>query len=352
MKQNLRICRLIGCCALLLSAGITTSWAQKWKYLPKRLVKPTKTPAVMNPSLSPGVQKRLVKLDLEFEINLERAKAKWNGYPHALYIPSASYTCPPQFKNFITWLDQLQSKRQIANRTTLEALQQVRRAIFAYSALNSSEQAQVNLLVIALNKFREAKLGKSNNGNFYKIVYHPTSDKEALPQAQAFHLLLERRGILKNHFRTQHILNQPIASFTFAEDYEDTNKIIGLTFLQGFQPDKTRQELEYVLDYLTPPGYTVRISTHEIGLSNNRQKFRQGFLHVHFEQINSRPGVVTLDSSIELWLGVTPYVGVINPKTRKIIVPFSDKKIAQNYLILFNKYLTPHTRYALERISE
>ena len=348
------ICLWLG---VLLLSNHPAAWAHKWKYLPAALEKPAKIATVINPALTPGVQQRLATLDLAFEVNLARAKARWFLQHPA---PVSDFTvqrnpgnpCPARFLAFATWLDRLiDSKKLLANRQTIQALQTLRQAMESYSFLDASEQAQVNLAFITLNPLRFGKLGKFPNDDFYKIEYHPAANEGPLPQAQRFHLKLERRGMFKQYTRTQRTLKKPTTSFTFATDYENPEKIIGLTLLQGFQPAATRQELEQVLDALTPPGYILRMSTHELGLSSSRQKFRQGFLHIHFEKTNARPGTIPTNISIELWIGATPYTGIIDIKTRKIIVPFDDKKIAQHYLTLFDKYLTPAARQTLEYIA-
>ena len=146
---------------------------------------------------------------------------------------------------------------------------------------------------------------------------------------------------------------QNFKSLVLVDNYQDTDKIVGLTLLQGFAFPKARQELHRAIDLLTPTGYSVRISPHELGLSNNRYKFRQGILHMHFEKIgDAKEGEIPTDVSLELWLGATPYAGIIDVKTRKIIVPFSDKQIAQNYLTLLDKYLTPVARNVLQKIAQ
>ncbi len=347
MNELFRWERATGLGILLVSTALHTAQAQGWKYMPKQLVKPVKVPAVINPALKPSAQQRLAKLDLAFEINFARTKQQWQT---AQTTPTPT-ACTPQFNNFVNWLDQLPRKRLLSNYNALNALQAVRQTIVNYPTLDPAQQAQVNWLVITLSQLRNAKLGKFNNGDFYKLAYHPAPNETGLPQADRFHLKLERRGILKQTYQAWLAQNPPVTSFAFAQDYEHPDKMIGLTFYQGFQPTYTRQELERVLDTLTPPGYTVRISAHELGISDDRKKFRQGFLHVHFEQINARPGPIPTDIGIELWLGVTPYAGIIDVQTRKIILPFSDKKIAQNYLILFDKYLTPNARQILQYIA-
>ena len=350
----------------LAGGNVGAQGISKWKYIPNSLVKQPKIPAVINPALSPATRERLARLDLQFEVNFARAKAQWQAEQLAAQqaaqlaqvaavkaqtLSNIPTVCPPQFADFAAWMDQLAGKNLIANRYASQALHNVRKAITAYDTLSPQQQAQVNLLVITLSQFRTTKLGAFGL-DYYKIAYHPSAEKEPLPQPEGFHLQLELKGILKYKPHARWALAQHVNSLSLAENYKFPDKIAGLTLYQGFQPQKASQELEHILARLTPPGYTVRISTHELGLSNNYQKFRQGSLHLHFEKINARPGLIPTDISIELWISAIPYAGIIDPKTRKIIVPFSDKKIAQNYLILFDKYLTPHARRALQNIAD
>ncbi|MBR2082166.1 MAG: hypothetical protein IJ876_04045 [Elusimicrobiaceae bacterium] len=335
---------------ILLFGVYTNAFAQgitKWKYLPKSLIKFPKIPAAINPRLKLGVQTRLCQTDIALEGAILRSLQQRTLSTQTPVTPSI----PPQFTHFANWMDQLDNKRLLATNHTRAALARLRQGLTYYETLPASEQAQVNLAVITLNQLRNSKLGKFKNDDFCQLVYHAREGEIGIPKPEQFHVQLERRGMWKTHKRMRRAQQLNVQSFTFAEDYEDPNKIIGLTFFQGFQPDKARRELEQVLDTLTPPGYTIRMGAHELGLSNNRKKFRQGFLHMHFEQVGTRSEPIPTDMSIELWLGATPYAGVIDPKTRTIIAPFPDRWIARNYLILFNKYLSPEVKRVLDYIA-
>ena len=336
------------------SSGLAVAQKQL-KYLPKSLIKPPKIPAVINPALSPKLQARLATLDLAFEVNFARAQAQW------LTTHSTLTTCntptlsqapfPEQFIAFIAWMDKLPDKKIVDKDDTLQALNRLRHAILNYSSLPKTHQAKVNWLVITLNQFRKGKLGKFPNGDFFKIVYHPAKEEGALPAAERFHLLQEQKGLFRKQISHIKILYEPLKTLKFAYDYENPDKIVGLTFRQGFPLLQTRQELEHTLYRLIPPGYNIRISAHELGLFNHKQKFRQGFLHVHIEKIDVSQTPIPTDVSMELWLSMVPFAGIINPQTRKILVPFGDKQIAKNYLFLLDKYLSAEARACLERIA-
>lgn len=337
------------------SSGLAVA-QKKLRYLPKSLAKRPKIPAVLNPTLSPKLQARLATLDLEFEANFARAQAQWLTN-HATLMAQNTPTLvqaplPKQFIPFIEWLDKLPDKKLVANDDTLQALGILRHAILNYSSLPKTHQAKVNWLVITLNQFRKGKLGKFPNGDFFKIVYHPAQEKGPLPIAERFHLLQEQRGIFRQQISHKKIFYEPLKTLKFAHDYENPAKVIGLTFQPGFPLPRARQELERTLSSLTPPGYSVRIAPHELGLFNHRKKFRQGFLHVHIEKTNVVTSPIPTDVSMELWLSMIPFAGIINPQTRKIIVPFGDKQIAKNYLFLLDKYLSADARTTLENIAE
>lgn len=352
IKKQTPICPILGCCLLLISVYATEAFGQQWKYVPVTLVKPKKIPAVINPTLKPGVQMRLAKLDIQFEVNLARAKeqlAARQALAHVQARELASHQ--PQFSNFTHWLDQLEARKLFVDHTTRNAVQTLRQTLEIYPTLSAQQKTQVQQLIATLNQFHTLPLGKLENGDFYKIIYHPSTTQEALPQASGFHLKLEKLGLSTQAPYVQEALQLPIRSFVFSKDIDNPNHIVGIVFLQGFQPGKTGQEFEQVLALLTPPGYTVRLNAHEVGLSNTRKRFRQGFLHLHFEKIDKQPFQIPVDISIKLWLSVSPYAGVINPQTRKIIVPFNDKTIAKNYFTLFQKYLTPRIKTILQYIS-
>ena len=252
--------------------------------------------------------------------------------------------------DFVQWLDQLDRKKFIADNRTRQALDKIRQQATTYSSLSTTEQAQLNLAVITLNQFR-AKVGKFKNGDFYKISY-PFDEEESFPKPDKFHLQLKRNGLNWESSKVKKAREIPVETVYLAPSIADPNFLFGFIFPQTFKPiAKTRQEFETLLEAIIPPGYIVRMTPHELGLSNNRRKFRKGMLHLHLEKTNIKPGQIPLDVSLNIGLSLRPYVGIIDPISHKILVPFKDKKIARAYLGIFEKYLSPEAKFILEKIA-
>jgi len=252
--------------------------------------------------------------------------------------------------NFTQWLDQLEGKKLISDNRSRLALAKIKQRIADYPSLTSSEQAHLNLTMITLNRFR-SKIGKFKNGDFYKISY-PFDVEETLPTPEKFHLQLKRNGLRWDSSSVKKAREIPAKGVVLIPWGPESDLLFGFSFLQTFQPiSKTQQEFEQILETLVPPGYTVRITAHELGLSNRRHKFRKGVLHLHLEKTNAKLGQIPLDISLNIGLSMKPYVGIIDPVTRKVLVPFKDKVIARNYLAIFGKYLSPEAKFILEKIA-
>lgn len=120
-------------------------------------------------------------------------------------------------------------------------------------------------------------------------------------------------------------------------------------------PAKTiHQDLSTVLKHLLPPGYEVRMGLHEIGISGkNMSKFRRGYLHLHLEHA-SVPDVdmegLLIDHSISLDIDVRRFANRWSPITQRYETLW-DKDIAQNYLELFDSFLSDEARQTLQELA-
>ena len=274
---------------------------------------------------------------------LQRAVFASQQKSTTVHVPPGQLPIP--LVRFSAWASHLQNQSSTM-RSTAQALQITRNFIDNYASLSASEQSALLHLINQLELYRD-KQGHNGTSHFYKLVYQGTLQENTLPQVSQFHLLTESTGFNKNHPLIEKVSSLEGQRVYLSQPFH--NKICAINLTQGIVTAQARQELETVIDTLTPPGYHVRLGVHELGLSNDRKSFRQGKLHIHFDKEDATEGSFPTDKSIEFFLNLTPLAGLMDTKTRRITYPFSDKMIAKNYLNLLHKYLiytdengTPH----------
>lgn len=327
--------------ALVGLASTNSAFAQgKWRYVPKALKTP-RVPAVLNPKLPLQTRVKLARLSPVLDAAVTRATLS-NVPANTPVAP----VYPPRFASFLSWMDTFSEKRLIApTPATRQAITYLREGMINYDQLPPSQQAQLNLWMITLDRLR-LKLGVSKSGSFYRLVYHADPTAGLLPKLENMHLQVKKSGLAFS--KMSQIQHLGITSLYLAQDHQRRNNVKGFTFVPGATVQTAQREFAQVIKAVLPDEYRLRIDVHELGLvKGDRSHFRQGFLHLHFEKINARTEILPVDESIELWLSCKPFAGVVNPITRKLIVPFDDKKIAQNYLTLFGDYLSLRAKQEL-----
>ena len=329
--------------ALVVLASAGSAFAQKQlKYVPQAIkAKPT-IPYVLHPQLPPAVRTK-------FAMPVIRPNVPAQAAQGAEKIPAS---CPQRFVSFVRWLDHLQEKRLLsAKENTLKAIATLRNALIHYDDLSPADKPIINWLVIYLSKAHTA-LSVHTDGSWIQLVYRNPLPVDQLPRSEHFYLRNKAPGLKDTFFKAG---KRPKRTQSFCFFRNQTNKEIieGISLFQGFAPQDTGRELQKELSARFPQGYHVRMGPHELGLyDKNRERFRAGRLHLHLEANTPTPGVIPTDNIISLWVSAKPYAGVIDVQTRQIILPNNDQTIARNYAALFEPFLTPEGRAALQAIIE
>ena len=274
-------------------------------------------------------------------------------------------------QQFGPWLKFMQEKANfpmLVNKKTVNALSALNRAI-KFDKDNHQFRPHVTYLLRTINKY-VGMLGVQEDKNtnvkkkkiiYYKLIYTGSEDPDMLPQADKFHIVAEEKGISKNgELASQveivkHLYNRrkkegsPSSVYLFGED--DYITALGIETEVDIQTIKA--DLETIIENLLPRNYTVRMGMHEIGLSrNDLKKFQQGKVHLHLE--NTFPtqdkNHLPTHHSISLDVEMFRFIGTYNNETNEFR-PFSNHIIAQNYLTLFDKFLSDDARTALQKIA-
>ena len=340
------------------------------KYLPRALKNASQIPHILNPKLPLAAQTQfalpVVKppVDLDSPLQKATATALKTVPPISVFSPNLTKpeeiapqlplpdSCPERFVGFVRWLDQLLPNHFAANNTnTVQALSAIHDAVIHYNLLPDADKSRINWLVISLNKMRPY-IKLLPNGNLQRLVYGLPLPEGELPQADFFYLDRKQNGIRNPFFRYgKNKLRWP-KSFRVLQDKNNPGHIWALLFFESFSAQTTQEELTTLLKELVPYGYHIRMGIHELGImKENRQKFREGNLHLHIEtdQPNTQFAFPT-HISMELGLRVQPYAGITDPSTHAVIIPNSDQTIARNYLTLFEPFLDSQARAALQAI--
>lgn len=342
---------------LTLAGGVSNAQGvSKWKYVPQALKK-TKIPSVLNPKLPLQTRVKWGALNPVLDKTVVRAAANEQA-PALKVTPVATVapipaSCPDRFVDFVHWLDELSpSCLAVQNKNTQQALAAIRNAVINYNALPQQEKPFLNGLMITLNQMRPY-LKLLPNGDVQRLIYTDHTPSGKLPQAHHFQVQI-RQGTLTDPFFNPYEKNKHIwaQSFRFARHKDNPQQLIrGIIFFQGFMPQTAREEMVKALQAIIPQGAHIHMGTQELGLNGeNRTKFREGKLHLHIESSQLENVPFPMQKNIELMLSPKPYAGIIDVRTRQILIPNNDQTIARNYLILFEPFLDEEGKSALQDI--
>ncbi len=329
------------------------SYAQgirNWKYLPRAVTTTPKIPAVINPKLPLTTSLKLARLNPALSASVTRLTAQAPGTNTLHPIPA---DCPAHLAGFLRWIDTLPQHRLISSNTnTQQAVSALRQAILNYHTLSPTDQARVNWLVISLNKMRP-QLKKLPNGNLQSLLYIAPVPPNSLPHADLFQIQLKQNGLNNPFFRPGKKTYIPVKSFLVGLLPNQPQRFWGILFFQDKSPQLAREELLQVFQQIIPAGFHIRMGVKELGLiGDDRTKFRAGKLHLHVETPLPKPDQFPMHISMQLLLSVKPYAGLIDMRTRQIVIPNNDQTIARNYLALFEPFLDDQARAALQTIIE
>lgn len=176
------------------------------------------------------------------------------------------------------------------------------------------------------------KLGMQPNGAFSQIMFR--GENPRLPRAHEFHLVQELTGINLKHAQKAINLHNPNITFTLKRR-NLTEIILG--------PDTTAQDVAQVIEALTPPGWTVRMSSHEFGIQNDQitTDTLEGKLHLHIEKIASGCETSSLDLPTDISYFIYLYA-------EQAVAGKTPHQIIRLYHRLFRPYMDEYmTSFAL-----
>ena len=266
-----------------------------------------------------------------------------------------------QRREFPDWLRTMHSAEnlpQIVDQNTFDALHVLNRAInFDYR--NNRNRPEVTYLLETINNY-VGLLGEQEEG-FYKLIYRAPVADEMLPAAGNFHVVAEEQGMswagelapqVEKVNRLHMLAVKEGTPYSVYLDGDD-EMVTGIGIEPKVPAKTVRDDLQTTLKYLLPPGYTVRMGMHEIGVSGkDLTKFRKGFVHIHLEY--AAPGELDeglqIDHSISLDIKAGRFAVWYNKYEREW-EPFTDKVIAQNYLALFDTFLDDEARTFLQKLA-
>lgn len=266
-----------------------------------------------------------------------------------------------KFSGWLRAMHEPENLPQIVDKNTFDALHTLSKAInFDYR--NSQNRRPVTYLLETVNNYVGALGEQPELGTFYKLIYRGKVDDTMLPSADNFHLVAEEQGLSWDGAlapqveKVNRLLIQATKQDTPYSVYLDGDEEMLTTIrTEKNVPAKTiHQDLSTVLKHLLPPGYEVRMGLHEIGISGkNMSKFRRGYLHLHLEHA-SVPDVdmegLLIDHSISLDIDVRRFANRWSPITQRYETLW-DKDIAQNYLELFDSFLSDEARQTLQELA-
>ncbi len=266
-----------------------------------------------------------------------------------------------KFSGWLRAMHEPENLPQIVDKNTFDALHTLSKAI-NFDHRNGQNRRAVTYLLKTVNNYVGALGEQPELSVFYKLIYRGKVDPAMLPSADNFHVVAEEQGLSWDGAlapqveKVNRLLIQATKQGTPFSVYLDGDEEMLTTIrTEKNVPAKTiHQDLSTVLKHLLPPGYEVRIGLHEIGISGkDMSKFRRGYLHLHLEHASVPDGDMEgllIDHSISLDVDVRRFAGRWNPRT-KDFDPLWDKDIAQNYLDLFNSFLSDDARQTLQEMA-
>ncbi len=187
--------------------------------------------------------------------------------------------------------------------------------------------ANVNISNV-LEQVNGMQLGQ-DGPDYYRVIYR--GDNPRIPRAEDFHNVLETQGIPQANAANAYKLNSPHIVLD-----GDKEMVYNLLIRQGVTDRVTDKEMVAVIDALTPAGWEIRLGAHEL-----LNEIKQGFIHIHIEQVVPTTEEDAQDISNVLRVDVRALTHGKNPQ-----------QVAKTLRYLFSKYLKEDGHQALNNIGK
>ncbi len=265
-----------------------------------------------------------------------------------------------EFPGWLRSMHRAENFPQIVGQNTFDALHVLNRAInFDYR--NRMNRRAVTRLLATVNNYVGLLGEQPELGTFYKLIYRGQVEPGILPQADKFHVVAETQGLSwdgalapqlekVNRAYAQEIKRGETPG-VYLDGDEEMATALGIEGRVDIRIVK--QDLENTIANLLPPGYTVRMGVHELGISeSNLEKFQKGYVHIHLENTSGAADEdgLQIDHSISLDIKAGRFAGWWDAKARQFY-PFSNAKIAQNYRLLFDSFLDQEAKDKLDTLA-
>ena len=165
--------------------------------------------------------------------------------------------------------------------------------------------------------------------DYYRVIYRGNNPR--LPRAEDFHNVLETQGIPQANAQAAYKLNSPHIDLD-----GDEETVYNLIIRQGVTDRVTDKEMAAVIDALTPAGWEIRLGAHEL-----LNEIKQGFIHIHIEQV-----VPTTEEDAQ------DISNVLRVDLRALTQGKNPQQIAKTLRYLFAKYLKEDGHQALNNIQK
>ncbi len=161
--------------------------------------------------------------------------------------------------------------------------------------------------------------------DYYRVIYRGNNPR--IPRAEDFHNVLETQGIPQDNAQAAYKLNSP---HIVLDGDEET--VYNLIIRQGV----TDREISSIIDALPPAGWEIRLGAHEL-----LNEIKQGFIHIHIEQV-----VPTTEEDAQ------DISNVLRVDVRALTQGKNPQQIAKTLRYLFSKYLKEDGHQALNNIQK
>ncbi len=161
--------------------------------------------------------------------------------------------------------------------------------------------------------------------DYYRVIYRGNNPR--IPRAEDFHNVEEITGLPQQYAQPAYKLNAQHISLD-----GDDEMVYNMFLTQGV----TDREMNGVIDSLTPAGWEVRIGAHEL-----LNEIKQGFIHIHIEQV-----VPTTEEDAQ------DISNVLRVDLRALTQGKNPQQVAKTLRYLFAKYLKEDGHQALNNIQK
>lgn len=184
---------------------------------------------------------------------------------------------------------------------------------------------------------RGTQLGRQADGSYNRLIFR--GERPESPKLDDFHVVREVSGL--DNSLAQNVFKAKFPSIRF---WGDEERIMTLKL----DPGASAAQLQQALSGLLPPGFHIRLGTHELGLSGlllqDKIKFLNGQLHVHFEKSFAKEaGWEEDDNASDVSL-------VVNIDVSTLVQNKSPKAVGQLYQELFGAFMDKKTRNTLRSV--